>query len=317
MAWRICAGLICGAMGGIADAARKPHAMAHATGLSNSDNGPKSSSKVFVAEMNKEDVERLVHDKTWGISWVEDWDNPSKRGARTEPSVAHEHPSNDGAKKTKKKGGQRQLILIRHGQYQNESSDNDSIRTLTPLGVSQAKRTGQFLLESLESSPLFVARSAKRIVSSDLMRAKETAQHMLDSLEPSHGSSSGALLRGQIPILTVDSLLREKYPCDPSPPHSKRASTSHMRLTEEAFSKYFHRPLADENSVEVLVCHANVIRYMILRALQLPPEAWLRFSLPHCSITSLTISANGHVKVHAIGSFSHLPPDMQTVHNIA
>jgi len=50
---------------------------------------------------------------------------------------------------------------------------------------------------------------------------------------------------------------------------------------EAAFRKYFHRapPSQKEDSTEIMVFHANVIRYFVCRALQLPPEAWLRMSL--------------------------------------
>uniref|UniRef100_A0A1I8F429 Serine/threonine-protein phosphatase PGAM5, mitochondrial n=1 Tax=Macrostomum lignano TaxID=282301 RepID=A0A1I8F429_9PLAT len=48
-------------------------------------------------------------------------------------------------------------------------------------------------------------------------------------------------------------------------------------------------PDQQSDSYELLVCHANVIRYFVCRALQLPPEAWLRFSLDHASITWVTI----------------------------
>jgi len=47
------------------------------------------------------------------------------------------------------------------------------------------------------------------------------------------------------------------------------------------------RPDAEQtaDTHELLVCHGNVIRYCTLRALQLPPEAWLRLSHPNCGIT--------------------------------
>lgn len=41
--------------------------------------------------------------------------------------------------------------MIRHGQYENESgSHDDKVRTLTPLGVQQAQRTGEYLHEAFE-----------------------------------------------------------------------------------------------------------------------------------------------------------------------
>jgi serine/threonine-protein phosphatase PGAM5 len=94
----------------------------------------------------------------------------------------------------------------------------------------------------------------------------------------------------------------------------------HSRI-EAAFENYFHR--ADEpvevvsdstssggngeeeddtmamhpqHEFEIIVCHGNVIRYFFCRALQLPPEAWLRFSPFNCSLTYLTIQPTGTVR---------------------
>jgi hypothetical protein len=43
---------------------------------------------------------------------------------------------------------------------------------------------------------------------------------------------------------------------------------------EAAFRKYIHRADVEQknDSVEIIVCHANVIRYFVCRALQLPAE---------------------------------------------
>ena len=68
----------------------------------------------------------------------------------------------------------------------------------------------------------------------------------------------------------------------------------------------------EKDSHEVIVCHANVIRYFICRALQLPPEAWLRISLKHASITWLTIRPDGRVSVRGVGEAGHFPPKMLT-----
>lgn len=42
-----------------------------------------------------------------------------------------------------------------------------------------------------------------------------------------------------------------------------------------------------QHEFEIIVCHANVIRYFFCRALQLPPEAWLRLCTFNCSLTYL------------------------------
>jgi serine/threonine-protein phosphatase PGAM5 len=83
---------------------------------------------------------------------------------------------------------------------------------------------------------------------------------------------------------------------------------------EAAFRRYFHRasPTQTGDSLEVLVCHANVIRYFAVRALQVPPEAWLRISLPHASMTLVSIYPSGHVSLRFLGDAGFLPADMLT-----
>lgn len=50
------------------------------------------------------------------------------------------------------------------------------------------------------------------------------------------------------------------------------------------------------------------------RALQLPPEAWLRMSLDHASITWVSIRPSGLVGLQYLGDSGHLPRELVT-HN--
>ncbi|KAL7471609.1 hypothetical protein ACHAXS_011918 [Conticribra weissflogii] len=63
---------------------------------------------------------------------------------------------------------------------------------------------------------------------------------------------------------------------------------------------------------EIIVCHANVIRYFFCRALQLPPEAWLRLCIFNCSLTYFTIRPTGTVSCRMLGDIGHLPYEMNT-----
>ncbi len=49
-----------------------------------------------------------------------------------------------------------------------------------------------------------------------------------------------------------------------------------------------------------------------MRALQLPPEAWLRTAAYNASITILEIYPSGRVSLRCFGDVGHLPPDMIT-----
>ena len=80
---------------------------------------------------------------------------------------------------------------------------------------------------------------------------------------------------------------------------------------EAGFLNHIHRPDPDqeESYTTVLVCHGNVIRYFALRALQLPPDAWLRLAVFNASVTSLTVDdESGSVSLRGLGDVGHFDP---------
>jgi len=184
------------------------------------------------------------------------------------------------------------LILVRHGQY-NLEGKTDEERVLTNLGIEQADHTGKRLANL--NLPLTY------MVSSNMSRAKQTAALI------------GQSLPEDLTVLPDDPILREGAPYPPEPGNVKQEVPYHIdgSRIEAAFRKYFHRADRDQekDSYELVVCHANVIRYFVCRALQLPPEAWLRISLKHASITWITIRPSGTVSVRALGEASHIPPE--------
>ncbi|CAK5087740.1 unnamed protein product [Meloidogyne enterolobii] len=190
----------------------------------------------------------------------------------------------------------RNIFLVRHGQYFDQEDEKDA-RKLTPLGREQAELLGKRLTEAKNKFKY------DKCVFSTLIRAKET----------------GELMKKNMPHLEIecslDSMLEEGAPYPPEPPisHWKPKSAFHTdgARIEAAFRKYFHRakPSQKEDSHELIVCHANVIRYFVCRALQFPPEGWLRITLANSSITWLQIMPNGRVILRAMGDFGHLPPE--------
>jgi len=201
---------------------------------------------------------------------------------------------------------QKQIVLIRHGQY-NDKVEDDAERVLSPKGHAQAVATGKALQALfLGKSPLFLAASPSDIIHSDLRRAAQTATE----------------IRPYFPLvpMNVEPLLQEGCPCAPEPatwpavaqmPLEERDADA--RRIEAAFQKYAARPLrVEETGTRILVCHGNVIRYFVCRALQCPPEAWLRMSVAHCSVTRIRISSTGRVSVEGVGDVGHLPAELQT-----
>ena len=143
------------------------------------------------------------------------------------------------------------------------------------------------------------------MISSNMSRAKQTAALI------------GQNLPSQLTVLPDDPLLREGGPYPPEPGFkwwSEQPYHVDGYRIEACFRKYFHRADRDqeEDSFELVVCHANVIRYFVCRALQLPPEAWLRISLKHASVTWITIRPDGRCSIRALGEAGHIPPEKLT-----
>ncbi|CAO1415895.1 unnamed protein product [Diamesa hyperborea] len=197
----------------------------------------------------------------------------------------------------------RHLILIRHGQYYFDGP-TEADRSLNDVGKMQAKLTGQRLAD--------LQVPIDNIVISTMTRAQQTGKIIMDCLPKSLDLK-----------IENDPLLEEgiPYPFTPELDHWKLNPSNLFKdppRIEAAFRAHFHRakPSQKEDSYTLLVCHANVIRFFVLRALQLPPEAWLRLSLHHASITWLTINPNGRVTLRTLGDAGHMPLGYLTVMNV-
>lgn len=197
--------------------------------------------------------------------------------------------------------GSRHVFLVRHGHYlSRERSDRE--KRLTDLGREQLKLTGRRLRE--------VGFGYDAVVSSTMTRARESAKIIVDQLRNVNDESM---------TISVDKLLEEGAPLPPEPPlEFWQPKAAQFRADgpriERAFQKYFAQPreAQEKDTHEIIVCHANVIRYCVCRALQVPPQAWLRIWLNHGSITWLTIKPGGKIVLRALGASGYLPPEKLT-----
>lgn len=207
--------------------------------------------------------------------WDADWDNRADR-----PGL----------------GPVRHIVLIRHGHYALDSGK------LTQLGREQARAVGKRLASW--------GVQFKGIHSSALPRARETASLIAEALE-------------DVPLHDADEALNEGCPVLPMPPIEGYDPAEEEVLVdgeriEAAFRRYFRRlslPRASgevDDEWELVVCHANVIRYFCMRALQLPPDGWNRLVTRHTGLTHIVIHPNGCVYCFSFGDVGHLPPQLTT-----
>jgi serine/threonine-protein phosphatase PGAM5 len=201
----------------------------------------------------------------------------------------------DGLAHTKPRA-KRMLHFVRHGQYDLGSKERE-LHILTKLGHMQAEATAKRLQHMRAVGRLPI----DRLVHSDMIRAVQTADAITQRLPG-------------VPVECMPDLA-EGRPCIPQPSHSARKwSGPRMEADGARIDRGFHQIVhracesAEQDEHVVVVCHANVIRYFVCRALQLPPEAWLRMSLPHCSLTTLCVHPGGRVSMHGFGDAGHLDP---------
>ena len=137
----------------------------------------------------------------------------------------------------------RTLVFLRHGQYDTENGG-----LLTPLGREQARLTAKYL-ESCRFDCVW---------SSTLPRAKETADIVARHLGGMRVRHTGILREG----------LYTKVEGYDVPPAERRADRARA---DAAYAKIVRTSRSER--LELVVCHGNLIRYIMCRALHAPiPE---------------------------------------------
>lgn len=205
------------------------------------------------------------------------------------------------------------VVLIRHGQYEQSPSNpgddsltKDSYRVLTSKGRVQASETGRRIQQMIDARLL---PPIGFVYYSTMARASETSKIILEELKeppPTHKVSAC-------------SMLREGAVCRPDPafqswePSDEDFEKDNLRVAA-GFASHLHRPDADKDAsyTTLLVCHGNVIRYFLLRAMQVDPSGWSRLAVYNASITRIDIYSDGGISVKGVGEVGHLPPDLVT-----
>lgn len=269
----------------------------------------------------------------WSREWQPDWDG------RAAPVAAD---SKEVVRPKTPQGRIRHLLFIRHGQYDLQSEEQG----LTQLGREQSHAVGKRLAEMLGSrlkdkdNDFTIEISG--IWSSDVLRARQTAEivaehlpdvplqppdHILAEGQPALPSPHRDKERGELTgRLWEDSarielafrryVHRDVDLKDAARKAKKRAKAeqSGQQPALEGDAQTAEKPAKPEHVYEIVVCHCNVIRYFVMRALQLPPEAWLRLGGYNTGITEISIRPTGSVTLVRFGDTGHLPVEMTTFH---
>ena len=187
----------------------------------------------------------------------------------------------------------RVIVLVRHGNYTPDANADPALGPpLSALGVEQAKLVGPRLARLGHFDALYV---------SPLQRARDTAAAMRKNF-PGQKFTVLPDLEECTPPTRVERIMAGE----------KQADLAACRAQlDRLFTAHFLPP-DGQSRQELYVCHGNVIRYLVTRALGVDETAWLSMSVGHTSITRIRIEADGRMQVLSVGDVGHVPVNMQT-----
>lgn len=194
----------------------------------------------------------------------------------------------------------RTLYIIRHGQYDTSAHLPDG-GNLTELGKLQAQHAGK----ALAHLPIDVVHA------STMTRAIETAN--IISQEVKHDFLTHDLLREAIPTIPprIAAQILEFMEKDPTFTHD--TINADKKRVDEAFKTFFTAPDEDAApTIELLVCHGNILRYLMCRALDINVDTWAKININHCGITSISIDSQGRMRLLTHNETRHIPVDLLT-----
>jgi len=212
----------------------------------------------------------------------------------------------------------RHLYLVRHGQREPDSGIDERGPSLTVLGWKQAHQAARRL----------AALEADVIHTSSLRRTMETAQILAVEQPNNIPIRPTNLLWECVPAMPDFAL--QWFRAHPGAGTARmpegmqpwRAIWSELDDVEQlqgdfehasqAWDKYF-TPAKGKDRHDIIVCHGNLIRYFVMRALMAPPENWINMDICNCSICQINIEADGHPLLVSHNDTGHLHADQLTL----
>jgi serine/threonine-protein phosphatase PGAM5 len=188
----------------------------------------------------------------------------------------------------------RTIVLVRHGYYVPDPKvDERTGPHLAPIGVAQAHLVGARLAG--------LPTRFDAMVVSPVQRARDTAATIASDFPGRHFDVDSDLAECTPPTRRKDIMAHEK-------PKDLAACKAQL---DRVFARYF-QPAVGHDQTDLLVCHGDVICYLVTRALGVDTRAWLEMSVGNASITEIRVEADGSFKVIAVGDVGHLPPNLHT-----
>jgi serine/threonine-protein phosphatase PGAM5 len=213
----------------------------------------------------------------------------------------------------------------------NNNNDNDNAALFTPCKVvairvsdmARAKETAQIIsshlpVDIVKSPPDALLNEGRPAHNIPGGQARPSVVQKLDECHPrTEAAFETYFYRAPPPSPYNNNTFANDADTNSNPQEDASASSSTLttspQTSDETITATIDPPQEQQeeslHEFEIIVGHANAIRYFFCRALQLPPEAWLRLCIFNCSLTYLTIRPTGTVSCRMLGDIGHLPYD--------
>jgi len=236
----------------------------------------------------KKFLELYLPTTCFAVDWYDDWDRRSTYKAAS------------GTKK-------RKLIFVRHGKFSYKNNEFMKKGALTAEGVAEIENATHRLVDIIKknnynvrivqsSSSLEAVES--RVIVEEVLKMKDISFTKCLTYPPSNEC-----------LPNIKEPLLASSPKGVPKPSLQNVYES-AAIAESVFREIFFRPLyksnLQENVLDIYIGHSNLHRWLMLRALQLPLEAYLRFSNSFGSFNEFTIYSDGNVVCDTVGEVSHI-----------
>jgi len=201
----------------------------------------------------------------------------------------------------------RKLIFIRHGKFSNEDNGFGIKNALTGEGVAEIENATHRLIDMIEENNYNV-RIVQCSSSLEAVESRIIVEEIfkIRNINFTNGITYPAC-KECLPNIK-EPLSTNSHKGVPKP--SLKNVYESAAIAESVFRETFSRPLdknnVPENVLDIYIGHSNLHRWLMLRAMQLPLEAYLRFSNGFGSFNEFTIYSDGNVVCDTIGEVSHV-----------
>lgn len=186
------------------------------------------------------------------------------------------------------------IYLVRHGKYLEEHANENKKGRLDSIGRSQARKTGV----RLKTVPI------DSMTSSTMIRAIETAGLIQEHCGYRGKIAQTDLLRECLPTIPP------RYKAQLKAPRAKLAKAKQQ--LDDAYERFFTKARGKKDQHHVLVCHGNVIRYLLVKALGANPHLWGSLYINHGSISIIRLNNKGDATLLLYNNVDFMPRKLKT-----